>query len=226
MKFCRNNLNAAVFFLLAQFTVAGPMPLKTEQGSENISTNFTVMKISENVFGIGEVRLDRQKRSITFPASINMTNGAIEYLLVSSHGKLHESVLKTDVEPMQLHMAKLLLEPKTAETNDTPVTISLSWKTGGQEKDSRAENLVLNSETKSSMTRGDWIYNGSRIVNGQFAAQHERSLVSIIADPDSLMNNPRRGRDKDEIWQVNPTNAPPLNTPVQITIQFLNLKSK
>ncbi len=200
-------------------------------------TNFPVTKISENVFGIGDVRLDSKKRSITFPASVNMTNGVIEYLLVSSRGKLHESLLRTDVEPAQLHTAKLLLDPKTRTpqpllhatdgtnaTNRLPgdaVNISLSWTNGSGEKKCPAEDLIFNTRTKSPMSRGDWIYTGSRFIEGTFMAQRERSLISLIADPDALMENPRPGREDDGAWQVNVTNTPGLNTQVQVMIQFL-----
>ena len=213
------------------------MPLKQSgPGAENVKTNSPVTKISPDVFGIGDVRLDGKKRSITFPASVNMTNGVIEYLLVSSHGKLHESLLKTDVEPTQLHTAKLLLDPKTrapqplvapanasntsSEITGDAIKISLNWRVGDKEKNCPAEDLIFNTRTESPMNRGDWIYTGSRFIEGTFMAQRERSLISTIADLDALIENPRPGRESDDIWQVNATNTPPLNTPVQVTIEF------
>jgi hypothetical protein len=215
---------------------AGPVPLRQSNPADLAKTNFPVRKISENIFGIGDVRLDSKTRSITFPASVNMTNGIIEYLLVSARGKLHESLLKTDVEPMQVHSAKLLLDPKTREpqpliagpnaTNAVreivgdAIRISLSWRIGGEEKTFPAEDLVFNRLTQSPMTRGKWIYTGSRFVEGTFMAQRERSLISLIADPDALVENPRLHRDRDDVWQVNSTNVPPLNTAVNVTIQF------
>ena len=246
MRFYRKESNRIWVWLLAitldciaRLAVGGPMPLKqSDAGAKNVSTNFPVTKISENVFGIGEVRLDSKKRSITFPASVNMTNGVIEYLLVSSRGKLHESLLKTEVEPMQLHTAKLLIEPKNTETNSSPqrrrdaevdagsetngehLSIWLSWRAGDMEKSCPAEDLIFSTHAKSPMNRGDWIYTGSRFIEGTFMAQRERSLVSVIADPDALIENPRPGRESDDAWQVNTTNTPPLNTRVQVTIQF------
>ena len=70
------------------------------------------------------------------------------------------------------------------------------------------------------MSRGNWVYNGSRIVEGTFLAQRDGSVVSIIRDPDALINNPRPGRENDEIWQVNTNLVPPLNTPVELLIQL------
>ena len=222
--------------MLFRSVFAGPVPLKQPNPSDTAKTNFPVVKISENVFGLGEVRLDSKKRRITFPASVNMTNGVIEYLLVSSHGKLHESLLKTDVEPAQIHTAKLLLDPKTREpkpllaaSNGTnalrevigdSVKISLNWRLDDVDKTLAAEDLVSNRLTQASMTRGNWTYTGSRFIEGMFMAQRERSLISLIADPDALIENPRPNRDRDDIWHVNSTNLPPLNTPMQVIIQF------
>jgi len=70
------------------------------------------------------------------------------------------------------------------------------------------------------MSRGNWVYNGSRIVEGTFLAQRDGSLVSIISDQDALINNPRPGRENDEIWQVNTNTVPPVGTAVQITIKL------
>ena len=70
------------------------------------------------------------------------------------------------------------------------------------------------------MTRGEWRYNGSRVVEGNFLGQREGSIVAVIADPDALSNNPRPGRDNDQIWQVHTNAVPPVGTPVRITIQL------
>ena len=141
-----------------------------------------------------------------------------------------------DVEPTQLHTAKLLLDPKTrtpqpliapanasniaSDIAGDAIKISLSWHAGDEERNCPAEDLIFNARMKSPMSRGNWIYTGSRFIEGTFMAQRERSLVSLIADPDALIQNPRPGRESDDTWQVNPTNTPPLNTPVQVTIEF------
>jgi hypothetical protein len=64
------------------------------------------------------------------------------------------------------------------------------------------------------------VYNGSWIFDGTFIAQRERSIVAIMADMDALANNPRPGRENDEIWEVRKELMPPEGTAVQITIQI------
>jgi hypothetical protein len=178
------------------------------------------------------VRLDKNERTIRFPAVVNMDQGAVEYLLVNESGKVHESVFRTGVEPYHIHLATVLVGTKEnlsravgTATNPPPlagdkVSLSASWKTSGGESHCRGEDLVFNTQTKSPMSRGNWVYNGSRVVEGTFLAQRDGSVVSIISDPDALINNPRPGRENDEIWQVNTNAVPPVGTAVQITIKL------
>jgi hypothetical protein len=69
------------------------------------------------------------------------------------------------------------------------------------------------------MPRGDWIFNGSEVVQGVFRAAREGSIIAIIDDPDALINNPRPGRDDDELWRVNDRVVPPVGTAVRLTIR-------
>ena len=47
-----------------------------------------------------------------------------------------------------------------------------------------------------------WIYNGSQMNAEGFAAQQTGSIISLIDDPDALINNPLPRRDDDDNWQV------------------------
>src|SRR5437762_3203439 len=77
---------------------AGPRPLHTNAAPVSAAvTNSPIQKVGDGLFQIGQVRLDKEKRTITFPASVNMHEGNIEYVLVHATGKVHESLLKTSV---------------------------------------------------------------------------------------------------------------------------------
>ncbi len=189
-------------------------------------------QISEHVFALGEVRFDKQKRRITFPAVVNMDQGLVEYFAVNAVGKLHESVQKTYTQAADIHVAALLLGAKGAQTNLTvqqfdsgeipgdKIQLLVMWKKDGTEKSVRAEELIYNSQRKGPMTRGPWVYNGSQVIDGTFIAGRDGSLVSIISDPFALVNSPRPGRENDEIWQVNTNTVPPMSTPVEVVIQL------
>ncbi len=191
------------------------------------TTNLPLKEIAPAVFQLGSVRLDKERKTIQFPATINMTNGLIEYFVVTGTGKLHESLLKTETEPSQIHVAMLLIGGNNSASNATGTNISgdnirveVSWKTNSVEQRIRAEELIFNSETKSPMNKSYWLYNGSKVIDGTFIAQRDGSIISIIADPLALANSSQPSRNNDEIWSVNTNVVPPLNAAVEVTLKL------
>jgi hypothetical protein len=201
-------------------------------------TNLSRIKqISPGVFEIGQVRLDKQSRSVTFPAIVNMTNAIIEYVAVTENGKTHESLLRTDAQPKDIHVAMLLLDAKGAGIKAVPedpskpipgdpVIIEVTWKEKNREKRVRVEELVYNTVTKTNLTTGNWTYNGSRVENGKFMADTDGSVISLITDPYALVNNPRPGRDNDDLCEANSPRVPPLDTPVMVRMTLQPAASK
>lgn len=200
-------------------------------------TNLPLKQIGPGVFEMGRVRLDKTLHTVSFPAWLNLNDGAVEYLLVTNSGKTHESLLRTDIQPVHIHLAMLLLGAKGAQTNDYPegpaalipgdeITLEVNWAARGKKKPRRAEELVFNRGTRSAASLGPWTYNGSRTFEGTFIAQRDGSIVSLIADGDALINNPRAGRENDENWQVNTADLPALNSLVQVTIRLEKEKAK
>ncbi len=72
------------------------------------------------VFELGAVTLDKRQRSVSFPAVINMNQGPMEYFLVTTYGKVHESILRTEAMPSHLHIAMLLLDVRDAAAMTNP----------------------------------------------------------------------------------------------------------
>ncbi len=207
-----------------------------------------VEMIRPGVYRVGSVTLDKEARQVRFPAVVNQTSGPVEYLLVGRQGKTHESVLRTDAEPIQVHTAMLLLglatltakggpaptvTPPAAIDADylataklppgIPVRLRVSWQPGARAPSvSRsAESLIDNTEKRAPMTEGDWIYNGSYFsATGRFEAQADRSFVAVITDPAALINNPRPGHENEEIWSAAGARLPPIDTPVEFIIQL------
>lgn len=182
---------------------------------------------------VGDVTLDRTARTVTIPAVVNQDRDFIEYLLVASYGKTHESVLRTDAAPLHAHAALLLLGARAATDADPAlfhgrdreppgdvVWLEVVWRdAAGRPWRMPAERWVWNEETGAEMSRGPWRYNGSQLFRGMFMAQEDGSVAALISDPDALVNNPRRGRENDEIWRVNHRLVPPVGTPVDFIIR-------
>jgi hypothetical protein len=204
----RPPINTGVCCLILALAVAASAQTNTPH----------IRQLSAGIFQIGKVRLDKAARSVTFPAVVNMTEAIVEYVVVTGQGKVHESLLRTDAVPKDVHVAMLLLDARGSGTNmvpanplkpipGDPVSIEVSWMEQGKTKHVPAEKLIFNTETKTNLSSGPWIYNGS--------------LVSLIIDPFALVNNPRPGRDNDDLCEVDSKAVPPLDTPVEVRITLL-----
>jgi hypothetical protein len=224
-------------FWIAGPAVAGPKPLANPPNISKEVTNAHFKAIGPGLFQLGQVKLNSGEQTVSFPAFVNMEKGAVEYLLVGTQGKLHESVLRTEVEPYHIHLGMLLLNAKGAPKNaliedytkpvpGDPIRITVSWTEQDRKKQLPAEDLVYDIAAKGAMSKGDWTYSGSRVFDGTFIAQRDRSIVAIIGDIDALVNNPRARRDNDENWLVNTNTCPVMDTPVQVTIQLQTPKSE
>jgi hypothetical protein len=198
-----------------------------------ISTNIALRPLGNGVFQLGSLRLNQRERAISFDAVAHIVSElAVEYALVHKIGKTHETVFRTDTRAQEIQVAMLLLGVKPAMTNAFPedlsikppgdeVTIEVSWKLNGKQEKHPMEDLILNRETGKTLSRGIWVYNGSNFSEGMFTAQRDGSLISIHIDPDALINNPRPGRDNDDLHVPNSKLLPPTGTPVEFTIRLV-----
>ena len=183
-------------------------------------------------FELGMVVLDKNERTVSFPASVNQRVGVVEYAVVTTRGKTHESVFKTEAEPQRIHLALLLLGAQPANTNAFPemlaspipgerVAVEVNRSSGGKEQRRPLEDFVLTAQQLHTLSQGPWAYNGSWVNDGIFLAQRDGSIVSLHIDSDALINNPRPGREDDEFHHVNEPALPPEGVSVRITIKLL-----
>ncbi len=192
-------------------------------------TRTPVVKLSEGVYRIGKVTVDQKKKEIQMEGKVNMHQGLVEYLAVAERGKLHESVLILDIEPLHLQLGLLLLGLKygrnlkyQGDPNDPvgdPLEIFVEWTEDGKTKKVRGEDLVFNQQTEKPMRHTHWIFSGSLEVEGVFIAQAERSLIATYHDPASIIDNPLPEGADDTILYANEKLVPPAGTAVTMTIR-------
>lgn len=199
-------------------------------------TNGVLRPLSNGVFQLGAVRLSKLDRSVTVSAVANIvTEFPVEYGLVHKIGKTHETLFRTDIRAYDIHVAMLLLGAQPAMTNAFPedlsvrppgdaVTVQVKWTKAGKLVEHAMEDLILRSDTGKPLERGTWVYNGSNFSEGAFTAQRDGSIVSIHIDPDALVNNPRPGRDNDDLHMPNTALLPPTGTEVEVTIRLVGPK--
>src|SRR5438067_13058696 len=105
---CALILSAMLFF-------SAPFATRAQQPNEpeiKPGAPPPIHELGGGIFELGKIRIDKNTKSATFAASVNMNSGAVEYLLVRAGGKTHESVFVTDAQPYYLHIAMLLLGAK------------------------------------------------------------------------------------------------------------------
>lgn len=195
-----------------------------------------VRQTGPDTFQLGLVSFDREKKTVTFPASICLREDVIEYALVTTHGKTYESLLSTKVSPLDLHLAMLLLGaaqvPVPGAFNQAApvpgtnaVGIEISWQTNQQTVTFPLAGLVCLTDGSAKdpgrpMTLERWLYNGSEFNSWGFEVLREGSLVALIRDSSALVNNPGADRDNDHIHVPNTKILPPVGTPVQVVLSL------
>lgn len=187
-----------------------------------------MVKISDGVYKLGNIDLDRNKKTIIIYGEVNMAYGIVELLACTRIGKLHESALVMDVQPIHLQTALILLglnygggvryqgDPITPKGDK--VRIWVEWDVDGQTKRHRAEDLVFNRVTQTHMKHTDWIFTGSRTANGIFTAQAVGTLITTFRDPDAIIDNPLPEGADDTVYIVNAQVAPPKGTAIRMII--------
>ncbi|MBI3189897.1 MAG: hypothetical protein HYZ33_04550 [Ignavibacteriales bacterium] len=197
---------------------------ETSQPSEN-----PIEKIDENNYRVGKLILNSKDRTVKLNGILNMEKGIIELLACATGGKVHESVLVLDVVPYHLQVSMLLLglkykggleyqgDPRTPQGDS--VEIWVSWKRDGGDTTVRAEDLVWDANQSKPMEHTSWVFVGSKMVEGRFMADQEKSLITTFHDPFTIFDNPLQGGANDEVYTVNEKLVPRKGTPVTVTIK-------
>jgi len=208
-------------------------------------TNLPALKmVGPGVFELEKVRIDKQQRAVSFPATVNKRDGGMEYFLVTGYGKVHESIFRTSVAPLHIHVAMVLLNAKGAGTNlmasappqyggipglsipGDPITIEVSWREEDKEITRRAEELFIDPAADAPLEKRPWVFNGSVLWQGIFLAQQSGSIISLIPDPIALMNSAAPTRAETVYWIPKGDKLPPSDVPVRITIKLKAIPSE
>jgi hypothetical protein len=201
-------------------------------------------EVAPAVFQSGLVQVDAKKRTATFPAKVNMAEGVLEYGIVTPAGSVHESLLVSEVDPLDLNAAFLLLglkgnsiEPaphaggglnsKTLaaapDLAGAPVRIFVRWEARGAPKREPLSDWVLYRPEGKAAKEGPWSYTGSYFVGNAFAAASEGAILCLVTNAAALLNNPRQGRKNDQAWEANSRGIPPVGTVVTIEVEMVKV---
>jgi hypothetical protein len=221
--------------LYAELAPGMPPALQAVPPGEAAPANLPVERVSPGVFRIGSILLKKAERSVSFPALVNMDQGLLEYLLVRTGGKTHESLLRTAVEPRDLQVALLLLglegtsRPLVAQgapelPTGEPVSVSISLsRPDGRVSEVNPAAWIVKKDGEALLAPGEinFVFTGSVMSGARFQAQAEGSIIAIYHDPAAIIDNASPGGESDRIWFANGAAAPAVGTPVTVTIKSL-----
>lgn len=215
------------------------VPSQAGGKAEDPFAGLKIERLDGGKLRIGMVTLDQEARAIRFQASVNMTQGPVEYALVAENGKVHESIFVTKASLRDVHLAMLLLGVKAGEIRlgpdraldlpaESTVEVRVEWETNGPPAVHPMAAMVAMAQDRPdqhsgrTMDVGKWFYKGSTFNAAGFAATLEGSAISLIADESALVNNPGVDREQDEIHVPNSKLLPRQGMPVTIVISAPN----
>ncbi|MGE3311973.1 MAG: YdjY domain-containing protein [Limisphaerales bacterium] len=183
----------------------------------------------------GEVSVHPPTRTVSFPASVQMTNGLLEYAVVTEYGKTHESLLMTTALPIDIQAALVLLRAQPTGTNGlrspirevpprSAIGVTVAWTNAETPFRVPLNQLVAlttggpQGAITGSLRAGPWIFNGSMFTPEGFGAHFDGSIVALIHDPIAILNNPGPDRDDDEIHVPAPGRLPRLGTSATVEL--------
>jgi len=190
-----------------------------------------IKKISENVFQMGVVVVDIEKKEIVVPGEVNIASddAIIEFFACGTLGPSHESILMLEAEPIHVFTALGLLDLEfgmNLEVQGDPrdpegshVQIWVEWKQGEKVVSHPARELVWNTMSGQPMQKTHWVFTGGRLKNNQLTSQLTHNIIAVYRDPDSLINNPLPGATDDRTYLVNTDVVPPKGTKVKVIIR-------
>jgi len=199
---------------------------------ENENTKSLIKQTGDSTYQLKNIFINSAKKEVRFPAKINMQEGLIEVFVCTPGGKIHESVLVADIVPYYLQVSLLLLGLNSSESDKYDKVISpvkgdevevwVNWAENTKTKKYRAEELIWNAARNKTMEKSNWIFVGSKIVNGQFMADHVKSLVTTYNDQYTIIDNPLATGSNDELYRANEKLLPPKSTEVEVIIRAIN----
>ncbi|NCS90751.1 MAG: hypothetical protein GW789_18730, partial [Ignavibacteria bacterium] len=83
----------------------------------------------------------------------------------------------------------------------------------------RGEDLVFNLKDSSVMKKTHWVFTGSKVIDGLFVADAEKSLITTFHDPFTILDNPSPDGAYDDFFIVNEKIVPPKGTKVEVIIK-------
>jgi hypothetical protein len=212
-------------------------------GEEAKTPKPSVVRVDEHTLRIGKITFRPDTREIRIPTRVNMTEGPLEFVLVRTRGKVHESLLVTDASGTNINLALKLLHYKASgelfplfeedgslsdKYPEVPEAIRkaartqlfVEWKDGQTLKRAPLNEWIAYAPTENvvTMPKAPWVYGGSVVIGGRFAAETTGDLVAIFTARTALINYAGKDHENDDVWTPMTKRVPPVGSDVTLVV--------
>ena len=181
-------------------------PVFTQQQSPNqTAKSAQVERLGPNLLRIGNIRVDTAKQEVSVKGVVNDVE-ILEFIANPKGGaKAYESAIEADTDAVNFNLGLILIGLDHTHTkwpqrgdppmlpNGDPVEIWIEWTAGDQPRRIRAEQLVYNEVTKSTLSEGPWVYTGSVFnpENNSYLADLNGVLIGFVHRSTPVIDSPR-----------------------------------
>ncbi|MFT4550437.1 MAG: hypothetical protein ACI9UA_003898 [Pseudoalteromonas tetraodonis] len=205
------------------------------------------VKIEGDEYRFGDIFFNKKTREIRFAAEVIQDEVVLEYAIVHALiGKVHESLLATEIRPIDLQIVMKLLRYKDSQRDiwaeyDENGEVSKPMQDDGKgrvefyittkDEDGKKKTVPLSDwiehrqgeegEERSEMPAGRFTYTGSGLWEGRFIAEGEGAFAAIYRYSGAMFNSFQPESDNDDIWFPRDGVVPPIGTKVEVSLKPL-----
>ena len=182
----------------------------------------TLQRLPDGNALIDGVTVRAAQRELSFPGRFALKEGALEVIVARPNGRLHETLLVTDVSAVAVQTALYLLRARNgARTDQNPklrqgtlVDIDIEW-TDDQDTPHRSpvEDWILDLRTQQPLQRRGWTFTGSGIHQGKFLADAEGNIVINWSQGATVLDSPDPESVSDTLHAILETRPQPTRHP-------------
>jgi hypothetical protein len=161
-------------------------------------------------------------------------NAPLEFFCCLSGTNEHESVLRSAVRPSDMHAALLAIGLKPGEPmsyseaskkwfppHGPPLSIGVEFEKAGKKVTYPAYRWLRDVKTKKECKSFSWVFCGSRVKDGRYAADDTGYIVSIVNFDFVIIDIPEFASSNNDLleWERNPDLMPEKGTKVWMVIE-------
>lgn len=187
------------------------------------NTEEIISKKGEDVYLLKDIEINTTSKTVSFPCKVNMESGLLEVVLCRPEGKTHESLLTTEITPLEFQTALLLLglnpvnelpeDPKdedplspylTFETPGDSLLVFIETDENGQKSRKPVEYFIRDERTQKSISDCNWLFRGAVTHrSGHVIIDPDVTIIATYHDPIALMELNNADKFDDELFYVN-----------------------